>query len=129
MRTQTKAALLYVLPAVAVAAVWYLLLFEGNAPGVTPRSTFPFVLTEGPRPLWFRWLFALPFVSLSLSLAYATRVARSRSGSVVLLLLGCAFAGASWLTVSPEVAVVATLPLVYGGIGAREAFLASRDDA
>jgi hypothetical protein len=122
MRSQFKAALLYVLPAVAVVVVWYLILFEGDAPGVTPRSTFAFVLTDGPRPLWFRWLFALPFLSLALALAYATAIARTRAGSVLLLLLGALLAIASWLTVSAEIAILATLPLVYGFINTRDNF-------
>jgi hypothetical protein len=122
MRSHTKAGLLYVLPAAAVLVVWYLLLFEGSAPGVTPKGTFAFVLTEGARPWWFRWLFALPFLSMALAAAYCTHSAATRVGSALLLALGVALAVASWLTVSPEIALFTTLPLAYGILGAWESF-------
>lgn len=126
MRSHTKAGLLYVLPVVAVLVVWYLLLFEGTAPGVTPKGAFAFVLTEGARPWWFRWLFALPFLSLALAAAYCTRPATTRFGSALLLALGVALAIASWLTVSPEIALFTTLPLAYGVLGACESFAAAQ---
>lgn len=127
MRFHTKAGLLYLLPAIAVLVVWYLLLFEGSAPGVTPKGTFAFVLTEGARPWWFRWLFALPFLCLSLAAAYLPRVAALRVGAVVLLTLGVALAVATWLTVSSEIALLTTLPLAYALLNAKESFSRAHD--
>jgi hypothetical protein len=127
MRFHTKAGLLYLLPAVAVLVVWYLLLFEGNAPGVTPKGTFAFVLTEGARPWWFRWLFALPFLCLSLAAAYLSRLAALRVGSVMLLTLGVALAAATWLTVSSEIALFTTLPLAYALLSIKESFSHEQD--
>ncbi|HWK82296.1 MAG TPA: hypothetical protein VNS61_01050 [Caldimonas sp.] len=127
MRFHTKAGLLYLLPAIAVLVVWYLLLFEGNVPGVTPKSTFAFVLTEGARPWWFRWLFVLPFLCFTLAAAYQSRLAALRVGSVVLLSLGVALAAATWLTVSSEIALFTTLPLAYAFLSTKESFSRERE--
>jgi hypothetical protein len=122
MRLHTKAGLSYLVPLVGVLVVWYFLLFEGNAPGVASNRTFAFLLSEGPRPWWFRWLFALPMGCVALAAGYFSRLATTRTGAAVLLALGIALAIASWLTVSPEVAILATLPLFYAALSAAEAF-------
>ena len=118
MRNTTKTSLLYLFPAVAVAVIWYILLFTSIPSNRTPvqaaGETLEFLLTEGPRTLWFVWLFALPPIFLAMALAYLTPAAASRRVAVALFVVGCGLALASWLTVASEVAIFATLPLWYG---------------
>jgi hypothetical protein len=111
---QIKAALLYLLPTLAVLGVWYLLLTKGNSEQSSAIGTLTFVLTEGPMPIWFRWLLLLPVLFLGVAAGYASPLSRSRRGAQVLLGLGVLVAASAWLTVSTEVAVFASLPLVYG---------------
>ena len=115
----TKAGLLYFLPMLAVLGIWWILLFHDNPPNVTPSSTLSFVLTEGPQQLWFHWLIALPVLCLGLSAAYFSRVAKSRQGAVALLVVGIALALAAWFSVTHELALFVSLPLLYGIIHAR----------
>jgi hypothetical protein len=115
----TKAALLYVLPVFALVGMWYLLLFTGNAPAVSALSTLAFLLTEGPMPSWFRWLLLLPAICATLGAAHLSPVTHTRSGSLCLFVLGTALSIAAWLTVSSEIAVVVSLPLLYAFLGAR----------
>jgi hypothetical protein len=116
----TKAALLYVLPALAVFGVWFILLFVGNSSAVTPASTLAFVLTESPSPLWFRWLLVLPVLCAALAIAYLSRLTRTRVGSIALLCCGVALAGVAWLTVSAEIALFVSLPVLYGFVVVKE---------
>ena len=109
-----KAAALYVLPVLAVLGIWYVLLFTANTSGTTPRSTFIFVLTEGPRPLWFAWLLLLPLLCCALAAAYLSSAIRNRKGALSLFASGLALAAGAWATVAPEVALFVTLPLLYG---------------
>jgi len=115
----TKAALLYVLPVLAVLGIWYLLLFAGTPSASSPRSTLAFVLTEGAQPWWFRWLLVLPALCVALGAAHLSRVAHTRAGSLWLFVLGSALSVAAWLTVAWEIAVFVSLPLLYGFLGAR----------
>jgi len=120
MRSHTKAGLLYLLPAGAVVVVWYLMLFGVDMTSVVPNRTLPSVLSEGPRPWWFRWLFVLPFLCLGLAGAYCSRFATRKTGALVLLAIGSALALATWLTVTSEIALCTTLPLAYGVLVAHE---------
>jgi len=120
MNANTKAALLYLLPVVAVFGIWYALLFDARSPGATPEYVFMSVLTEGPRLLWFRWLLVLPGLCLVLAVAYLSRLSSSRIGATALLALGATLAGAAWLTVASEIALFVSLPLVYGFVVAKK---------
>ena len=121
VQPQTKAALLYLLPTAAVLAIWYALLFKGNAQQSSPASTLSHLLTQGPEPIWFIWLLALPACFLVLAVGYATSFASSHRGSQVLLGIGISLAIAAWFTVSIEVAVFASLPVLYGLAAAKQA--------
>jgi len=114
-----KAALLYVLPVLALLGMWYLLLFTGTTSASSPGSTLLFLLTEGPKPNWFRWLLLLPLLCAVLAAAHVSRLTRTRSGSVLLLVIGSGLAAAAWVTVAPEIALFVSLPLVYGFLGAK----------
>ncbi len=108
-----KTAAMYVLPVLAILGIWYFLLFVGNSSGTTPKSTFVFVLTEGPMPWWYAWLLVLPVLCCALAAAYLSGVASSSKGAVSLFGLGVALAASAWITVSPEIALFVTLPLWY----------------
>jgi hypothetical protein len=110
----TKAGALYILPAIAVLSIWWVLLFVENSPGVTPLGTLRFVLTEGPQRHWFYWLIALPILCALLTGAYWSRLTRNRSGAVGLFVVGAVVSLAAWFTVTWEIAMFATLPLLYG---------------
>ena len=114
LTASTKAGALYLLPALAVLSIWWVLLFVANSPGVTPLSTLRFVLTEGPQRHWFYWLIAMPIHFVLLAGAYWSRLTRTKGGAVGLFLVGSAVSLAAWFTVTWEVAMFATVPLLYG---------------
>ena len=120
LNANTKAALLYLLPVIAVFGIWYVLLFDVRSPGGTPEYVFKSALTEGPRLLWFRWLLVLPGLCLALAAAYLSRLSNSRIGAIGLLVIGVALAVAAWLTVAAEIALFVSLPLVYGFVVAKK---------
>lgn len=119
--SQTKAALLYLLPTAAILGIWYVLLFQGSSSHSSATDTLAFVLTEGPKPLWFLWLLVLPSCFLALAASYLTPLARSHRGSRVLLAVGAALAACAWFTLSTEVSLFASLPVLYGFLVAKQA--------
>lgn len=121
IRTNTVAAILYVLPALATLGAWYVLLFVPAGGFVTPQSTLHYVLTEEPRRLWFYWFLVAPVLWIGLSLAYLTPAALRLPGAIILLGLGTPIAVAAWLTLTFELALFASLPLVHGVKCVREA--------
>ncbi len=121
MRTTTKAALLYVLPAFAVSIVWYILLFVAKET-VSPGFMLKFVLVEDPMHLWYRWILMLPLLWLGLATTYLTQVAAMRSGAITLLGIGLLLAICTWLTLDSSVGVFASLPLLYSVRCVQEAY-------
>jgi hypothetical protein len=120
MRGNLKSAVLYIPPVLALLAIWYGLLFTGNTPGSSATDVLHFVLMEGPNPYWFRWLFALPILCAALGIAHISPIARQRTGQFCLLALGAALAIASWPTVSIEISVFVTIPVIYASLGLRK---------
>lgn len=110
-RAHTIAGLLYLLPVLAVLFVWWALIFVGVS---SPLETFRFALLDGPNPHWFWWLLVFPVICLALSIAYLSQLAVSRAGASWFFVLGAGLAAAAWLTFSSEIALFATLPLLYG---------------
>ena len=88
---------------------------------MSAAKMFMFSVTEGPQPIWFLWLLLLPVACLALAAAYASPLARGRRGSQVLLAAGTALAVCAWFTFTFEVALLASLPLLYGYLGAKQA--------
>jgi hypothetical protein len=119
--SQIKAALLYLLPTGAILGIWYVLLFQGDSSNSSATDTLAFVLTEGPEPLWFLWLLVLPSCFLALAGSYLTPLARSHAGSRVLLVVGASLAACAWFTLSTEVALLSSLPVLYGFLAAKQA--------
>lgn len=118
MRENSKAALLYVPPVLALLAVWYGMLFIGNASMRSAVEMLQFSLTQGPQPNWFRWIFLLPIICAALGIAHISPIVRRKMGRVILVIAGVAVAGASWLTVSTEISIFVTLPVFFAVSGA-----------
>ena len=129
MRTTTKAGLLYIAPAIALAAIWHVMLFtsvpSNRTAGQAAVETLTFVLTEGPRPEWFAWLLALMPICLAMTLAYLSPLPRHRAGSIALLAVGTCLSVAAWLTITSSIALFMTLPMWYGLIAVKESASAS----
>jgi hypothetical protein len=119
LHTNTRVGLLYLMPVIGVLIMWYVILFAGNPPGVTSKSTLASLLTEGPRPYFFRWLLALPALCLTIMAAYFSPIASTRAGYFALVVVGLFLAIAAWLSVSVDLAVCTTLPPVYALFVAR----------
>jgi hypothetical protein len=121
MRPGTKAAVLYLLPAFAISTVWYILLFVAKET-VTPGYMLKFVLVDDPMRLWYWWTLMTALIWLGLAAAHLTRVATMRRGATTLLGIGGSVAIGAWLTLTPSVAVFATLPLLYSFRCVQEAY-------
>ena len=121
IRSGTKAAVLYLLPAFSIATVWYILLFVAKET-VTPGYMLKFVLVDDPMRLWYWWTLMIALVWLGLAAAYLTRAATMRRGAAALLGIGVSVAIGAWLTLTPSVAIFATLPLLYSFRCARDAY-------
>lgn len=111
LRANTIAGLLYLLPVFAVFFIWWALIFVGVS---SPLETLRFALLDGPNPHWFWWLLVFPALCLALSIAYLSELAVSQAGASWFFVLGAGLAVAAWLTFSSEIALFATLPLLYG---------------
>lgn len=124
MRTTTKAGLLYIAPAIALAAIWYVILFTSVPSSRTVSQTafdmLTFVLTEGPRPEWFAWMLALLPICLAMAFAYLSPVSRHRAGSIALFAVGTFLSVAAWLTIASSIAFIMSLPVWYGFIAVKE---------
>ena len=119
MRANTKAALLYIPPVLALLFIWYGMLFIGGSSLPQAIDILHFSVMQSPHHAWFRWLLVLPILCTALCLAHVSPLASKREGRIALVLAGGAVAAASWLTASIEVSVFITLPLFYALAGAR----------
>jgi hypothetical protein len=112
---ETSAGIAYVVPDLAVAAIWGVLLFVGNTPqtGRVDTGFLYYALFELPERWFYWWLIALPVACLVLAAAYFTAVARRKVGSVTLCAAGLVLAAATWFTLDWTIALFATLPLLF----------------
>ena len=114
MKENTKASLVYLLPATASLVGWYLILFYKNPPQIDAREMFTSLMMDVNHAWVFRWWLAIPVVCVALAGAYATRFAATRHGSITLLLVGVAFAVASWLTMYYMLSILVSMPIYFG---------------
>jgi hypothetical protein len=124
-----KAALLYLLPILAVGGIWFTLLFRGNASDSSPLGTLSYVLFKSELSRHFLWLAVLPTLCAFLAGAHVSPIIRTRVGPSVLLALGSCLAIAAWLAVAPEIAFFVSLPLVYGFLAARRVTASAQNGA
>jgi hypothetical protein len=105
--------LLYILPAVAVLGIWYILLFAGNSSAHTSIDTIAYFLSgQTNEMILSRWmLVAFPLLCIALSIAYFSRIPRIRGGAIVLFFAGVLLALVAWGTVSPGLAGLVSAPL------------------
>jgi len=110
---ERKAGIGYVLPVLAVAAVWYILLFTSNPPNPNYREMLETWFFQVPERRFFWWLALLPAVCLALALAYLSPLAEQKWAAVVLCAAGIAAAVATWLMFDASIAIFVTLPLLF----------------
>jgi hypothetical protein len=118
-----KIGICYLLPVIGILIMWYVVLLKANPPGITPKGSLIFLLTQGPRLWFFRWLLVLPTLCVLLATAYFSSIPKTRLGYSALITVGIALALAAWLTVSVDIAVCTTLPLVYSLFGVKTKLL------
>ena len=123
---ETSAAIAYLLPAAAVAGIWIILLFVGNAPQSGPSDMLRYALREAPERYIFWWMALLPILYLALSAAYFSSVARIRNVAIALCLVGVILSAATWLTMDWTIALFATLPLLFTVPRAKAWYLTTR---
>lgn len=112
LSTNAIAGLLYLLTALAVLGIWYILLFVGNPECVKPLESLRYFLMEPPQSLWFRWLLILPVLYLTFSGLHFSKLSKTRFGSIGLFAFGVLLTSATWLTVQ-TIAIFATAPLIF----------------
>jgi uncharacterized membrane protein len=112
LSTNSVAGLLYLLSALAVLGIWYILLFMDNPSCINPLESLRYFLTESLQSMWFRWLLILPVLCLTVSALHFSKLSQSRIGSICLFSFEVLLAIATWLTVQ-AIAIFATLPLIY----------------
>jgi hypothetical protein len=108
------ASALYVLPILAVAGIWYILVTDGKLSFAEFEALFREMMVDSYDRRFFWWLILLPALCLGMSLAYLSTVGSSKKGALALLGAGFIVALASWLRFDSSIAIFATLPLVFG---------------
>ena len=110
---------LFVVAAVLVGAVWFILLFVAMPPGQSALEAalgqlrYAFSSSNEQR-WWFAWLAALPVACGLLAVAYFLNVARSKAGAGVLLGISIALAIAAFALNDWSLAVFVALPIIWG---------------
>src|SRR4051794_40136574 len=108
------ASALYVLPVLAVAGIWYILVADGKLSLSEFEALFREMMVESLDRRFFWWLIVLPALCLALSLAYLSTWGSSKKGAISLLIAGCVVALGSWLRFDSSIAVFVTVPLIFG---------------
>src|SRR5687768_1949005 len=106
---------LLLVPAIAVAGIWYIYLFVAMPDNQTAwqsvvgqlRHTFSH---ENPQAWWFGWLVALPLLCIALAAAYLFNVTRTRTGALALFAGTVSLAAATLLLSNWALALFVALP-------------------
>ena len=110
---EKAAATAYVLPALAVGGIWYIVLFVGNVPNPNYGEMLRLWFFEDPKS-WFFWALAtVQVICLALAVMYFSKVATQKSGAIALAVIGITTAVGSWLTFDSSIAILVTLPLLF----------------
>lgn len=112
--SNSMAAILYLLAAMVVLAIWYILLFVNTPPCARPIGSLLYFLNEPPTQLIFRWLLVLPVLCFLLAAAYSSKWSLTRSGAFSLFGVGVVLALAAWRSSPSPVAVLVSLALCCG---------------
>jgi hypothetical protein len=115
MTPERMAGITYLVPVVAMGAIWYALLFVGNPPGHGPEGFLRFAFADSPERMFFWWLALLPALCLLLAFGYFSAAATKIVGAITMLGIGIAVALAAWFTLDWTIATFATMPLLFSG--------------
>ena len=110
---EKSAGTAYLLPAIVVGGIWYLMLFVGTAKGAGPSEMLAYALFEAPERTKFWWMALLPALSLLLAAGYFSAIANGKTGTIILCGVGVGVALAAWLTIDWTIAMFLTLPLLF----------------
>ena len=106
------AAAMYGLAALAVAGIWFIMVFAANPPNVTPGDMLRAFLVDSSHRVFYWWLAVVPALCAFLAVAYLTPLVRRRRFAIVLWVAGVSLALATWFTPMPPAAFFATLAVV-----------------
>ena len=112
MAVETTTGIAYLLPALAMGAVWYVLLFVGSAQ-ITPSEMLRYTLVEAPERHHFWWTTVYTALCLLLAIAYCSTISRRRLAAFALCGIGIVLAAATWLTMDWAFGVFVTFPLLF----------------
>jgi len=115
----TIAGWLYVIPALFVIGIWYLYLFvalpEDQAAWDSAAGQLRYAFSDAnPMAWWFAWLGAFPVLCLLLAAAYLSNAARTRASRLALFAAAIALAGATFAINDWGIAILVTLPIIWG---------------
>ena len=107
------AGVAYLVPAVNIAAIGYMLLFV--APGGREDWTAALheLLVENPRRAIFWWLALLALCCLALAAAYLSGRVKGAARTIPACAAGLLLAAAAWATLDASICAVVTLPLLF----------------
>ncbi len=110
---------LYLLPAAAIAGIWYIFFFVAPLPHLSPfESVFEqlrFTFEDSNPHLWFFvWLAALPLLCIGMCILYLSGAARIRIVGIVLFLVTIVLTVVTLWFLSWNIAVLVALPGLWG---------------
>ena len=107
------ASAMYVLAAVAVLPMWYILFFVGNPSDPDYRGMFTAWFIDDPNRTLFWYHAALPLICAALAVAYISSLARTKLAVVILCCIGIVLALSAWFMSNEAIAIFVTLPLLF----------------
>ena len=107
------AGAMYVLPVLAVAPMWYILLFVGNPPSPNYEEMLHFFFVEDSSRKLFWYHAALPVICGAMAAAYLLTIAPFTIAAKALFVVGVVVALSAWLLSNEGIAIFATLPLMF----------------
>jgi hypothetical protein len=91
------AGFLYLLAAIYIFGIWYVLLYTSNPQGITAIDNLKYFLNEPQYLIYFRGMFVLPFLCLIIAAIFISKWARSRFIALSLFGVGFVIAITSWI--------------------------------
>ena len=107
------AGVMYILPALAVLPMWYILFFLGNPPNPNYREMFAARFIDDPHRGLFWYHAILPLICVIFAVAYLSNISKIRFAVGLLCVAGGALAISAWLMSNEAIAIFVTLPLFF----------------
>jgi hypothetical protein len=110
---------LYLLPAAAIAIIWYILFFVGRIPHLSLSESVIALLRfffgdSNPHFWFFVWLATLPLLCIGMCILYLCGAARTRPGGIILFLVTIVLAGVTLVFLDWSYVVLVALPSLWG---------------